>query len=372
MLSKLRLVLFLLVVVAAAAGALTVGSGVADAQSSVRPPNQDVEAGPQDGNVPGGVSGNVSDSEFWREIRHGMQGQVSIPDKKAGVLVQAEGELFRNFRNGPLQEYGAWALLVIVVVLALFFLLRGRIRVEHGLAHRTVRRFSFIERFAHWLTAGPFVILGLTGLNVLYGKQVLLPVIGPKAFAALTYYGKFAHDLLGFAFILGVLLMIVLWARDNIPTLRDLRWLMVGGGLFTKGLHPPAAKFNAGQKLIFWAVVVLGLSLGVTGLCLIFPFEFAPFAGTFKVLHALGLDVPTELTPLQETQLALLWHGIVALAAVVVIIAHIYIGTLGMEGAIDAMTSGDVDVNWAREHHSLWLQEIEGPTNRPRQTAPAE
>ncbi len=324
--------------------------------SSVRPPSD--AAVVQGGNVPGGAQGNISDSETWRKIRHGGAGRISIPDANAAVLVQSQGEDFRHFRNGTLVRTGAWSLLVMVLLLLLFFLARGRIEVDGGFTGRTVLRFNFLERFAHWLTAGSFVVLGLTGLNMLYGKAVLLPIIGSSAFAGLTLAGKYAHNYLGFAFTLGVLLMIVLWLRHNLPSRHDINWIAVGGGLFTKGVHPPARKFNAGQKLIFWIVVVTGLSLAATGFCLMFPFQFAPFEGTFRFLNLFGFGLPTDLTALQETQLALLWHGIVALFAIIVIIAHIYIGSLGMEGAIDAVTTGEVDENWAQEHHSLWLAEL--------------
>jgi formate dehydrogenase subunit gamma len=329
--------------------------------SSVRPPVEAGEKAPG-GAVPGGAIGNISDSETWRKIRHGGQGRISIRDPQAAVLVQSQGEDFRNFRNKNLSVYGAWGLLGIVVLLALFFLARGRIKIDSGFSGRTVLRFNTLERIAHWLTAGSFVVLGLTGLNMLYGKAVLLPVIGPSAFAALTMAGKYAHNFLGFAFMVGILLLIVLWLKDNLPAMHDLRWIAVGGGLFSKGVHPPAKKFNAGQKLIFWVVIITGVSLSVSGLSLMFPYKFALFEPTFKFLNVFGFSLPVDLTPLQETQLSLLWHSILALVTIVIIIAHIYIGSVGMEGAIGAVTTGEVDENWAREHHSLWLAELQEGT----------
>jgi formate dehydrogenase subunit gamma len=298
-----------------------------------------------------------STSEMWRAVRHGIQGTTGLPDPKAGTLVQSEGDNLRAFRNGPLSLWGGWILLAAVVAVALFFALRGRIRIDAGLSGRTIERFNALERFTHWLTAVSFIVLALTGLNLLYGKIVLKPILGASAFASLTAWGKYAHNYIAFAFMLGIILMLVLWLRHNIPNLRDLKWLAMGGGLFSKGVHPPAAKFNAGQKIIFWAVILGGGSISFSGLCLLFPYELFPFAGTFKIMNAVGFDLPTVLTPLQETQLALLWHGMVALILIAVIIGHIYIGSLGMEGALDAMTSGQVDENWAHEHHSIWLDE---------------
>jgi len=291
-------------------------------------------------------------------VRQGTAGRVTIPDQKAAVLVQSEGENFRAFRNGPLSVWGGWMMLAMIVVLAIFFALRGRIRVEEGFSGHTIERFNFLERFAHWLTAASFIVLALTGLNMLYGRYVVLPVIGPSAFSAITTWGKYSHNFLGFAFMVGLVLLFVLWVKNNSPTLTDLKWLAKGGGMFVKGSHPPAYKFNAGQKILFWLVILAGISVSISGVCLIWPFEFHPFAPTLKVLNVFGLGLPTELTALQETQLSLLWHAIVALLFITLMIAHIYLGTLGMEGAFSAMNDGQVDENWAHQHHSLWLEEV--------------
>ncbi len=311
------------------------------------------------GQVPGGTLGAASDADFWREIRSGIEGTVSIPDKKAGVLVQSSGEGWRAARNGPLSTYGGWLLLAVVVVLAAFFALRGRIRIEAGPSGHKISRFNAVERFAHWLTAVPFLILAVTGLNMLYGRYVLKPILGPDLFAAVTAAGKYAHNYLAFAFMLGLLMILVLWIKENFPARVDLAWLARGGGMFSKHNHPPARKFNAGQKILFWLVVLGGASISISGIALLFPFELSLFSATFKVINLLGLDLPTDLTALQEMQLSQLWHAVVSLVLIAIVIAHIYIGTIGMEGAFDAMGTGDVDRNWAKEHHSLWAAETE-------------
>jgi formate dehydrogenase subunit gamma len=156
-------------------------------------------------------------------------------------------------------------------------------------------------------------------------------------------------------------------------------WLAKGGGLFVKGSHPPAWKFNAGQKILFWLVMLGGLSLSLSGLALMFPFQTALFAKTFALVNMLGFKLPTDLTPIQEMQYATSWHGIVALGLIVVVIGHIYIGTLGMQGAFSAMGSGQVDVNWAKEHHSLWaereiarMEEVAAAETAGARPAPAE
>lgn len=318
----------------------------------------ELRVAPTGGTVPGDALGATSDSEFWRAIRKGAQGTVSIPDQKAAQLIQSEGDNWRAIRNGPLSVWGAWAMLGMLILLALFFLLRGRIRIEGGWSGMTITRFTDFERFGHWLLAVTFVLHAITGLNLLYGRYVLKPVIGPDAFAVLTNAGKWFHNYGAFAFMLGVAWVFVVWVLHNIPNRYDLVWLAKGGGMFTKHSHPPARKFNAGQKILFWLVVLGGLSLSLSGLALMFPFTFSFFSQTFAVANLFGLDLPTNLTALQEQQLNQIWHGLVALVMIAVILAHIYIGTLGMEGAISAMWSGEVDLNWAREHHEIWVEEM--------------
>ncbi|HUF86159.1 MAG TPA: formate dehydrogenase subunit gamma [Thermohalobaculum sp.] len=372
------------------------------AQSSVRPPENVVipaqpgesrpldmvEPFPSDSDRlvgPLGPLGPNSDATLWGAVRHGERFSVSIPDEKAAILVQSGGVEWQRMRagKGPLGEWGANAIAVTVLVLAIFYVVRGRIRVEHGFSGRLIERFNGIERFGHWLLAVSFILLALTGLNLIYGREYLLPLIGRELFATVAAGGKWVHNNVAWAFMLGLVMVFVMWVGHNLPRRADLVWILKGGGMFRKGVHPPAWKFNAGQKLVFWAVILLGTSVSMSGVSLLFPFELPLFAKTFEVMNALGVAVvwgaplPTELTPFQEMQLAQLWHAIVALAMTVVIIAHIYIGTLGMEGAFDAMGSGQVDLNWAKEHHSLWVEQEEArgrvdAGSRDSATTPAE
>ena len=310
--------------------------------------------------LPSTIQPQPSDSTVWGRIRLGNKGTVSIPDKRSGVLVQSQGEMWRLFRTGPLKTYGAWLLAIVIVLLALHYSTRGRIRIEGGLSGRLITRFNGLERFTHWLTAGSFVVLGLTGLNVLYGRHVILPVIGADAFAFITLWGKWLHNFMAFAFIAGLVLTLVMWVSKNFWDKYDIGWIQAGGGMFNEGVHPPARKFNTGQKFLFWAVIIAGGSVSYTGLGLLFPFEFAPFEFTFTILNFVGFNLPADLELIQEMQLLQTWHAIVALLLTGLIIAHIYIGTLGMEGAVDAMWSGEVDENWARQHHAAWVAELKG------------
>ncbi len=345
----------------------------AKAESSVRPPanavenviNKDAAKKFQTNKIPGAVLTRNSDSDTWRAIRHGVTGNVSIPDKKAGVLVQDAGENYRAIRNGPLFSYLGFSMLATLVLLAIFFAWRGKIKVDKGLSGKKIKRFSTIERTGHWLMAISFIILGISGLNITFGKSVIMPIIGKDAFGPFTHFLKLTHNYIAFAFMLGLAIAFVCWVVHNLPNRGDINWILKGGGIFKKGEHPPAGKFNAGQKLIFWAVMIGGLSLSVSGWALMFPFEYSFFSSTMSAFSAIGIDLGGWLgmgqapySVIQEQQYNNIWHAIVAVLMICLILAHIYIGSVGMEGAYDAMGSGDVDENWAMEHHSLWVEEV--------------
>ena len=312
------------------------------------------------GEVPGAAIGSANDAETWRMIRRGARGTVSHPVKRTGVMITSSGQGWRAMRDGFVTVFGLIAIGGILLALLAFYLVRGRIPIEAGFSGRTVLRFNSLERFVHWVTASSFVVLGLTGLNMLYGRDIIKPIIGGNGFSTVTEWGKYAHDFVGFAFIAGIIMILIIWVRDNMPRKIDIQWLAKGGGMFSKGVHPPAQKFNAGQKIIFWLTILAGGSLAFTGVCLLFPLTFAPFSWSFAVLNFVGFDLPASLTLVQEMQLTQLWHAILALTMIAIILAHIYIGWLGMEGAYDAVGTGYVDENWAREHHSLWMAETKG------------
>ena len=167
------------------------------------------------GEVPGTALGIKSDADLWRFVRTGNAGSTQMKGELSAVMIQSEGDNWRAFRNGPLSVYGAFGLLGIIGLLVIFYVVRGRIRIDAGPSEDRIMRFGTIDRFAHWLMAGSFVVLGITGLNLLYGRYVLLPVIGKDAFAAITTFGKYAHNYLAFAFMLGLGLSFILWVRHN-------------------------------------------------------------------------------------------------------------------------------------------------------------
>ena len=313
-----------------------------------------------------GTLGGQSDPELWRALRYNSADlRVSAGGEVATVLVQDGGMRWLSVRQGPLRTYGGGLLLVTIGLLAIFFVLRGRVRVDAEKTGRTVTRFAFFERMAHWTLAGSFILLGVTGLLTLFGRVAIQPLLGKDVNSVLLIGSKWIHNSVSWAFMLALIVVFVLWVAHNIPNRLDLVWIRQFGGIVGKK-HPPAKKFNAGQKLIFWSVILFGASISVSGLSLLFPFELPLFAKTFTILNDIGLPnwvgygpLPTDLAPQEEMQLAQLWHAIVAFVLMAIIIAHIYIGTLGMEGAYDAMGTGEVDEAWAHQHHSIWLEEVQ-------------
>ena len=220
-----------------------------------------------------------------------------------------------------------------------FYLVRGPIRLERPPSRIKIKRFTPLERFTHWLTATSFIILAITGLNYVFGKRLLMPLIGPDAFATWSLWAKYLHNAFAWPLMLGLLLMAVLWLRDNMPDRYDIEWLKRFGG-FLSGPHPPARRFNAGQKLIFWSVIIGGFALTASGIALLFP----------------------NLTDIGGIQFAQYVHAVSGVVMTAIMLAHIYIGTVGMEGALDAMVSGDVDLEWAKEHHRVWVEEEQART----------
>lgn len=279
---------------------------------------------------------SVKEAQLLEALKPGqsLSGRVSIPNKDAANLMQP-GRDWRAFNQETLPRIGAIAVFGVLAVLVLFYLIRGKIRIDAGPSTMRITRFGSVDRFVHWLTATSFLALALTGANVTFGKTLLLPVMGAEGFAAWASFAKLIHNYVGFAFMAGVALTFLIWVKDNIPTGTDLRWFAVGGGLLSKGSHPPAKRFNGGQKIVFWSVVLGGAFLALSGWHLLFP----------------------TVEGLAEAQWHATLHGTVAFVMIALIIGHIYIGSVGMEGAFDAMASGEVDLNWAKEHHSLWVKE---------------
>jgi formate dehydrogenase subunit gamma len=293
----------------------------------------------------------VQEDKLLNALKEGdkITGRISIPDAMASSLIQPAGRDWRDFHRGKLPIIGGVAIVGMFAVLAIFLMVRGRVRVQGGFSGAKLLRFASFERFTHWLTASCFIVLALSGLNISFGRSLILPLFGPEAFSTMSAWAKLAHNYLAFPFMLGLVIMFLIWIKDNIPGKLDWQWLKQGGGILSEGKHPPARRFNAGQKGIFWIVIIGGALMSLSGWFLLFPYLLA------------------NVTTLQ------LWtviHAVIAMLFVAAMMAHVYIGSIGMEGAFDAMGTGEVDLNWAKEHHSLWVAEEQAKGHAPSASTP--
>ena len=265
-------------------------------------------------------------------------GISTLPAPAAGVLVQPQGRDWRKWHNSQIFYGGGLYIFGVSFLIALFLAWRGRIPIREGESGQTIERFNLFERANHWMTAVSFILMALTGLIILYGNWLVRPWLGANTYAGLAQLSAWLHMTFAVPFVIGILVMIAVWIGQNVPERLDWEWLKRGGGFISDAQeNPPARKFNAGQKLVFWGVALGGLVLTATGVGLMFPFLWAGYTGM---------------------QLAQAVHATVALLLIGLIIGHIYIGTIGMQGAFDAMWSGRVDRNWAKEHHRLWYRRV--------------
>jgi formate dehydrogenase subunit gamma len=283
----------------------------------------------------------LNNAPVWRDVRRGDNPYqtTQVRGIETNVLVQTEGEIWRQLRNGPVTVYGGWLMILVAVAIGLFYWRKGPMKLHGQPTGRLIERFTAWERILHWTTAIAFVILAVSGIVILFGRYVLLPVFGYTLFSWLAILSKNLHNFVRPLFVICTVLMIVTFIGRNIPRAYDWIWVRKFGGL-TSGQHVPSGKFNAGEKAWFWGgVIVLGLIVSVTGLILDFP-NFAQ-----------GREL------MQQANIV---HAIAAVLFMAMSLGHIYLGTIGMEGAYDSMRTGYVDETWAKEHHEYWYNEVRG------------
>jgi formate dehydrogenase subunit gamma len=298
----------------------------------------------------------LNNAPFWRDVRAGQANPyqtTTVRGIETSVLVQTQGEIWRQIRNGPVTVYGGWLLVAVFLLIGLFYAVKGPIRLQSAPTGRQIERFSGWERVVHWTTAVTFVVLAVTGIVILFGRYILLPVTGYSAFSWLAVISKTLHNFIGPLFAAGIILMFVTFVKDNLPRAYDWIWVKKAGGMLRSGSHVPSGKFNAGEKGWFWAgVTVLGIAVCASGFILLFP-NFEQGRVAMQQAHVI--------------------HAIAALLFIAMSFGHIYMGTLGVEGAYDSMRTGHVDETWAKEHHEYWYDEVKAgriPGGAPS-TAPA-
>ena len=311
-----------------------------------------------------------NNAPVWRQVGEGVTGFTSLPSREApeaGNLIQPfvqypgsrltnAGEAWRQVRNNWLIPYGGALLLIVMGAIALFYVSKGTIK-QHGTdSGRKIERFTPFERSAHWSNAIAFCILGISGIVMAFGKFFLLPVMGLTLFGWLTYALKNLHNFAGPVFAVSLGIIFVTFLRDNLPSRGDLVWLLKGGGLLS-GKEVPSHRFNAGEKLVFWGGVF--------------------FLGIVVVGSGLVLDklLPGLLYVRDTMQIAHMIHAAAAVLMLAMFIGHIYIGTIGMQGAYQGMRTGYVDETWAREHHEFWYDDIKAgkiPAQRTQAAPPTQ
>jgi len=321
---------------------------------------------PDDTNAERAKSQPGNNAPVWRAVRDsGLQpGITSLPGKEMGVLVQpfvqypgsrltTAGEAWRQVRNQWIIPYGGALMLITCLAIALFYWRMGPIGGHEAATGRTIERFTYFERAAHWSVAIAFVILAVSGIVLAFGKFILLPVLGATLFGWLSYALKTAHNFAGPVFAVALLIFAVTYLRDNLPRAHDLGWLAKGGGMFS-GEHVTSGKFNAGEKFVFWAgVIVLGLIVTVSGL-------------------VLNLLVPGWGQTRGQMQVAHMVHAVASVLMMALFIGHIYMGLWGVKGAMQGMRTGYVDEGWAKEHHEMWHDDVKAgkvPAQRSRDGA---
>ena len=282
------------------------------------------------------VTQPYNNAPIWKNARGAVEGYASIPAPEAGVLIQDGGQNWRALRNGWFSVIGGWALVAMMLLIGSFYAWKGTMQLHDSPTGRMMERFTLLERMAHWGTAISFSVLAISGLILAFGKTLLIPVIGFTLFSWLAILAKNMHNFLGPLFIVSCIITFVIFVRDNFPKAVDLKWIVNFGGLIN-GKHIPSEKFNAGENIWFWGgLMTLGLVVGASGLVLNFP-NFGQTRATMQLANLVHLTGST----------------LFMLGA----IGHIYMGTLGMAGALDAMKTGVVDESWAKEHHEIWYNE---------------
>jgi formate dehydrogenase subunit gamma len=283
----------------------------------------------------------LNNAPVWREVRKGENAyQTSqVRGIESTVLVQSQGDTWRRIRNGPITVYGGWLIVIVAAAIALFYWRKGAIHLHGKPTGRMIERFSPWDRIIHWSAAISFVILAVSGIVMLFGKYILLPMFGYRLFSWLAILSKTLHNFVGPLFALCVVLLFATFVRDNLPKLYDFNWFAKLGGLVS-GEHVPSGRFNAGEKAWFWGgVMLLGIAVSTTGFVLDFP-NFAQGRGLMQQANVI--------------------HAIAAVLFMAVSLGHIYLGTIGMDGAYDSMRHGTVDETWAKEHHEYWYNEVKG------------
>lgn|GEM_PF-2910346 len=240
-------------------------------------------------------------SNFWRQVREGMPGKVNIPDQDKGVLMRHSGTDWLATRSNVVASYGRQIMAVGLLLTLIFLFFTGRIKVLTRPVGWAVDKLLPINRPAHILAAICFFLLGMTGLNILYGKRLFGPLFGREAFAEFSYYGKIVHNQTSWIFMAAIAIVMIVRAREYLPGFvrervsrkKATEWLGTGGG----------------EKVLFWFAVM----------------------GTLIVVYSgASLLIPSETEEVHQMQLFQLMHSFSALTLTGLIVGNVYIISIGI------------------------------------------
>ncbi|MEE9320695.1 MAG: formate dehydrogenase subunit gamma [Granulosicoccus sp.] len=283
-------------------------------------------------------------SGFWRAVREGGVGVSTVKGDGANVLMQSGGNDWRQSRDSPLMQKLPWLIAGMAGLLLLYHLIHGRNKLAvTPLSGRRIKRWNALDRMVHWITALSFIALAITGLSMMIGKALLIPLLGKAGFAMWAQTSITVHNVIGPLFSVGIVLMILLWVWYNFPAKGDWQWVKAGGGLFSKN-HPSAGRMNFGEKTWFWLVAIGGFFVCLTGIVLVAP--------------AYGISLPFVEGVRAQMQQASTVHTVLTVVWTAIALGHIYIGSLGTEGALEGMSTGYVSEEWAVQHHDLWAAKM--------------
>lgn len=276
-------------------------------------------------------------AEYWRAVRGGVEGYSAVSGQETGVLIQSGGQDWRATRNGPVMSFGSWLIIFVIIAIAAFHIIRGKDKLEPRTG-RTITRWSALARGLHWFMAISFIILAITGLSLIFGRAILIPLMGKEGFAAWAQLAKPVHDYLSLPFAVALFLLLLKMMPKAFLRSRDFKWLTNLGGHFG-GKHHASGFFNGGEKIFYWLLFIGGIALTVSGVYALFP------------------NLGTERDSMQFWNIV---HSVSGLLLIAVALGHIYLGSIGTEGVLEGIVGGEVDETFARQHHKLWYDEVTG------------
>jgi len=199
-----------------------------------------------------------------------------------------------------------------------------------------ILRYTFRERLVHWLAALSYIYLLLTGLAFWSPWLFWLAVVLGGAPVS-----RMLHPWIGLVFFAGIIQMFALWASQMSITPADREWFGAIGHYIRNEDEdmPPAGRYNAGQKLLFWGFMFFGVLLLLSGGVLWFP-EYIPWS--LRILR----------------YIAVLVHACSAMATIGLFLIHVYMGVFAERGAIDSVIHGDVTEEFVRRYHPGWYKEL--------------